>query len=283
MILPVTTTVNNEELAVFYKHNVKECNIHLLTDDLEMKNIKHTLQRLRNFPFKVVSFHTPAFDRDTYFCIEHICIDHRMGDALKKIEYLCQELNICVPVVVHSSLEKEFLYQAERIAYSTDMVLSECPHIILCLENNINFPQLGHDFKEIPLMVPNLISAMNERMVSNVYSCLDICHANIIHQLCALFHANGVNDCEVPTVDDYINAFAPSCRLIHLANTGSWGVKTGHGIGFNGAEVNKLRNLLIKLTDKMPKAKVVLEVSESDYVNRPNVDMTLKTLSGLEV
>lgn len=284
MVLPVTLTTKAMQENLFKPRGVKECNIHLLYSDISNGNIKKTVSTLSACPYKIVSIHTPAPEPGNYFLIEDICIDNRIKDCLLKIEYICQELGLVAPVVIHSNLQPEYEYLFEDISRRVITLLACCPHICLAIENVSSIKHIDKGYDMLPLLVPRLVDAINDNPTGvRVYSCLDICHTTMVNRLCTLYKVNGICNEAAPTLDDYIRAFAPTCILVHLANTTNFGYGYNHGTAFGRADRELLRTILMKLNGKMPHAKVVLEISEKNFNARTNVIKTLETLSSMEI
>lgn len=284
MVLPVTLTTKAMQENLFKPLGVRECNIHLLYSDISRENIEKTVSTLRACPYKIVSLHTPATPQGNYFLIEDICTDNRITDCLLRIEYLCQELGLDVPVVIHSNLQPEYEYLIEDIARRVVTLLACCPHIRLAIENVNSIAHPNKDYGTLPLLVPKLVEAINASTANvKVYSCLDVCHAIMVNRLCNLYRVNGICREPAPTLDEYIRAFSSTCILVHLANTTNFGFDGEHGTAFRRADRENLHTILTRLKGKMPNAKIVLEISEDDFDARPNVIKTLETLSTMEI
>ena len=278
MTLPMTATTGTTNISEYKALGVTQCNWQLFKEDIE--DPAKAVQRMKDFGLEVVSLHSPFDGKRTAPMLEYFSLTEFQPRVLRAAEEICTLLNKRLPIVFHSGLS---YYEMPLIPTQIDAlgrVMQECPHVDVLIENvGMGYPISFYPF-DIPKMIPETVRRFNELLPRPIYSCLDICHTEMVARIGALLQREGiaVSD-EVPTVEAFFREFSESCRLVHFANTRGYGSKRGeHGVGFTTDERDKLQAYLDLCRKYVPQATIVLEISEVDYEHRPNLVDTLHTL-----
>lgn len=129
-------------------------------------------------------------------------------------------------------------------------------------------------FGSKPQELPNFIQELN---LSNIKTCLDICHA----QSCINFE-KFYNPYSETSIRDYLKAFAPTLGLIHLNNSCILSEKTSnHSQPFKPdckADIEYLKNFFDIYTQLAIDCPITLEINEDDYYTRNNVKLTIESI-----
>ena len=284
MVLPMTATTCNVDLNAYKELGVTQCNWQLFNDDI--KNPNKAVQKIKEFGVEVVSLHSP-FNTDDWTApmIENFTMQPNQIRILYGTEEICTLLNKRLPIVFHSAIHDYNMDLIYNQAILLDKVLDDCPHLDILIENTcVEYPFTAFNYNAIglPNLIPTIVSEFNKYMSHSVYSCLDICHTEMVTRISNLLTKEGVVNCKPITVEDFFKAFSNSCKLIHFANIEGYGyLPNTHGIGFGEEDRTQLCKYLDYCKKYLPNAQIVLEISESDYETRPNLVKTLKTLKNL--
>ena len=278
-MLPVTISMRDstESINSLKEMGVTEANLQLFPEDLS--NIAITINNIINIGFKIVSVHTPFNIGWKGYCFE----DWMNEPIIERSLYLVQELAIALdikelPTVIHCRLTPAELYKVKPILPRVRQVLESVPRVHLCLENvpglNENLPKR---YSELITALPTVVKALQKEL-PKVSMCFDVCHASITCRMIEVLQGYGLHRNQpIPELHDFLRMSDGTIALVHLANCRNLGDGEDHGTAFTDP---KELDIILKILNRYcPQATVVLEVSESDYAERPNVKATLKCYS----
>lgn len=259
MTLPITVTTDDKDLSKFLKLGVTECNWQLFESDLD--DPIAALNHILSMGVRPVSLHTPFRERKTPLCIEYIEYDALLRASLRVCNTIGERLNQVIPTVCHTALPVENVWWAQAIKQDVDATLSDCPAVDLLIENGSVLPSLGCS------VVESLKATTAVAKALSLGTCFDLCHATMVNRFGMLFRNHDVYDQETAYIEDILDVFADTCKLVHFANTRDYGVRRcEHGCGFDDKDTAAYLLSLIK--SHLPNAKIVLEMSEADYTFR---------------
>lgn len=277
--LPITITLTDADVELCLKNDIKEVNLMLMPTDVKkfFKTLKFIETKLAKNDIEIVSVHSPFFKPKTPTRIEYVLHDLK---TVKDTFSLAHDIgflyeNSDLPLVYHTDMCKSSSWLIPKVGEVLDDILSEYYKVRLCIENSTSIRDIDTE-KQFEI-VPFVVKELNKYTDEYVYSCLDICHANVV---CRTLKAVGYD--KPYELSDYFKAFSDDCALIHLANTLNNGYSDGeHGCAFQPSDKAELKEILKLARKYTPEAKIVLEVSETDYVNRPDALRTLKTVQSI--
>jgi len=112
----------------------------------------------------------------------------------------------------------------------------------------------------------------------------DFCHLEINMRLISRIDTSCVTG-NLKNMEEVIKSISGVCELVHLADTKNTGYGVSeHGVGFerNKESLDRLDGYLGLIDKYLSRAKVVLEITEKDYVERPDANRTLDIIKDIK-
>lgn len=281
MVLPMTVTTKDKDISAFTDLGITECNWQLFNSDL--LDPSKAVSTIQSYGIDVVSLHSPFNDKRIAPLLEYFDSSDFQERVLLAAEEICCLLDKRLPIVFHSALPRYALDVVKRQAEALGPVLEKCPHLDILIENvGMGYP-LSYYIHDIPKAIPETVQEFNKYLPRPIYSCLDVCHTEIVDRVGKLIYKEGIIAEEPPAILDFFKEFGASCRLVHFANTQGYGTLRNHGLGFGLEDTEQLKTYLNLCKTYLPQAKIVLEISETDYATRPNLVKTIATLKHIDI
>lgn len=185
-----------------------------------------------------------------------------------------------VRVVVHTELNAKRLNECEK--YMRDEIfkvvhglLDKYPYTIICLENVCSFDPDGEHFTSTNgfgfdnVKIVKTYREMFPEHKDRIYTCLDICHAEMTKQVIGMLHGyEEIIHSELYRVENYFINNAETCGLIHMSKTVGNGIsKAKHGKPFEDKYTDKkiIEHYMYYYNKYDYTCPICLEVSETDY------------------
>ena len=279
MKLPITITTSESDRKLLKRFDVHEYNLMMTPADINDMN--GSIAFIKSLNARCVSIHSPFINK-TAMNFEDYIVEPEL--YLKVVEYakrVALVMHTQLPLVFHTNLT----YNTKKFIpfFADKMRPMFASSLIICLENTTDVPLAGESLKNDYRAIPDIVGTFKVCLPDvSIGTCLDVCHATILCRYIAERKAIGSYDASLRTFSDYSRAHGSDCRLIHLANTVAHGLnRSYHGQAFDPnkrSDVKALSTIMNNISTFNKNATVVLEVSDENYNDRPNVAITLECL-----
>lgn len=202
-----------------------------------------------------VILHLPLGVHDIDYVIVNTALRYNIGELFRKADKLGSKLHIFIYVLFHTTDEYYKLVDLGGLEFIKDM-LNMTRNVGILIENSIRSLRVNPNQKiQIDLLFDNI-------QYERVSACFDICHLQA--QENALWRKYSLQE-----------SFIDNIKTVHFsytANNDGYRDKSTHGIAHR--DIDEFEKDLEYLKEKwvdINKVWLVLEVQETDYINRPNL------------
>ena len=270
-------SLNKDEALDKISKGAKCFEIHTKKENIDnlYKNIGNYINLIKDLNMDIRVVHSPincGFDIEDVLLnfkqIEDVFfLSNEIGKLQNRVIYVILHMNYDLLIFDRLNVKREIFEKLRFFlnAYkNTNIVIENVMAVDYQEENGFNF-RVNFKYE-----ADRFVKEFNKTTNSNTGTVFDVCHAMASIELLENYRGIVKNN-HIPSIEDYINNFADTLKVVHLAYSKNLGLGKSHGLPYESKEeIEFLERVIRALHNKNYDGLITIEVAEDNYLDTKN-------------